>query len=251
MSTPPVIPGCEPFSSLGGPDGVLVLHGFTGNPQSMRPIAERCANNGWSVELPRLPGHGTRVEDMQATGWTDWAGAALAAYDQLASRCARVAVFGLSMGGGLTAFVGEQRPDVAGLVFVNPMVKPYDADLRQAMADLIAAGLETVESIGSDIKKEGGQELSYDATPIACGLSLMDGLDTVYRELSQLSAPALVFTSREDHVVDPVNSTELVATVTGPVEHHWLENSYHVATLDNDAPFIEETTIRFLQGVFA
>ena len=71
--THPVLPGCEPWSSPGGgPNGVLVLHGFTGSPVSMRPLAEVFAEAGFAVELPRLPGHGTAVEDMIETGWDDW-----------------------------------------------------------------------------------------------------------------------------------------------------------------------------------
>jgi carboxylesterase len=57
---------------------VLVLHGFTGNPVSMRPLAEACAKEGFTVELPRLPGHGTSVEDLMTTGWADWSGPARA-----------------------------------------------------------------------------------------------------------------------------------------------------------------------------
>ncbi len=53
------IPGAEPWSAAGGPLGVLVLHGFTGNPQSMRSLAEAFAAAGYTVELPLLPGHGT------------------------------------------------------------------------------------------------------------------------------------------------------------------------------------------------
>ena len=67
MQTPDgkeIIPGCEPWSADGGPHGVLVLHGFTGNPQSMRGLAEAFAAAGFTVELPLLPGHGTSVDDM-------------------------------------------------------------------------------------------------------------------------------------------------------------------------------------------
>ena len=69
--TAPVQPGCEPFSASGGPDGVLVLHGFTGSPHSMRPIAEQLANRGYTVELPLLPGHGTAITDLIPMRWED------------------------------------------------------------------------------------------------------------------------------------------------------------------------------------
>src|SRR2546428_9012211 len=83
----PVLPGAEPFSAPGGPHGALVLHGFTGSPQSMRGLAKAFAAAGFAVELPLLPGHGTTIEDMATTGWDDWSGTAEAAYQELAARC--------------------------------------------------------------------------------------------------------------------------------------------------------------------
>ncbi len=246
-----IMPGCEPFSVSGGRDGVLVLHGFTGNPQSMRPLAEAIANAGYTVELPRLPGHGTTVEDMMTTGWADWSGAADAAYRELATRCDRVAVVGLSMGGGLTAFVAEEHPDVTALVFINALVKPPVQEMREGLKGLLDAGMETMESIGSDIKKEGSQEASYNATPLACAASLFDGIEKVWERLDTISAPTLILSSREDHVVSSDNSEDLARMVTGSVEHIWLEDSYHVATLDNDASLVDAHTVRFLDSIFS
>jgi len=246
-----IMPGCEPFSVSGGRDGVLVLHGFTGNPQSMRPLAEAIANAGYTVELPRLPGHGTTVEDMMTTGWADWSGAADAAYRELATRCDRVAVVGLSMGGGLTAFVAEEHPNVTALVFINALVKPPVQEMRDGLKGLLDAGMETMESIGSDIKKEGSQEASYNATPLACAASLFDGIEKVWERLNTISAPTLILSSREDHVVSSDNSEDLARIVTGSVEHIWLEDSYHVATLDNDASIVEAHTVRFLDSIFS
>src|SRR5580704_7049564 len=105
IESAPVLPGAESTSFPGGPVGVLVLHGFTGNPTSMRALAEALAEAGYAVELPRLPGHGTAVEDMLPTRWVDWSGAAEAAFADLAGRCAKVAVAGLSMGGTLAAWL--------------------------------------------------------------------------------------------------------------------------------------------------
>lgn len=246
-----IMPGCEPFSASGGRDGVLVLHGFTGNPQSMRPLAEAIANAGYTVELPRLPGHGTSVEDMMTTGWSDWSSASDAAYRELATRCDRVAVVGLSMGGGLTAFVAEEHPDVAALVFINALVKPPVQEMRDGLKGLLDAGMETMESIGSDIKKDGSQEASYNATPLACAASLFDGIEKVWERLDTISAPTLILSSREDHVVSSDNSEDLARIIKGSVEHIWLEDSYHVATLDNDASLVEANTVRFLDSIFS
>src|ERR1700735_4269317 len=110
--TAPILPGAEPFSTTGDGRGALVLHGFTGNPQSMRGLALALADAGLTVELPLLPGHGTDVADMVPTRWADWAAAADAAYAELASRCESVVVVGLSMGGTLSLWLGERHPEI-------------------------------------------------------------------------------------------------------------------------------------------
>ncbi|MDE3083327.1 MAG: alpha/beta fold hydrolase [Acidobacteriota bacterium] len=248
--TTPLLPGAEPFSSPGGPHGVLVLHGFTGSPASMRPLAERLAAEGYSVELPLLPGHGTSVEDMKATTWADWTSAALAAYDELAARSQSVAVVGLSMGGGLTAHVAQHR-EVAACVFINPLVKPVADELYAGLEELLAAGVEEFESIGEDIKKEGVSEAAYPATPLVCAKSLFDGVAVLHEGLSSISAPGLLLQSREDHVVTSDNGDALVELVAGPLERIWLEDSYHVATLDNDQPLVESATLSFLERTLA
>src|SRR5271154_1300134 len=114
--TYPILPGAEPFSATGGAYGALVVHGFTGSPQSMRGLAEALAAAGHAVELPRLPGHGTAIEDMLTTGWEDWTATVQAAYRELAARCDQVVVAGLSMGGTLAIWLALQQPEIAGLV---------------------------------------------------------------------------------------------------------------------------------------
>ena len=241
-----VMPGGEPFYSAGGPLGVLVLHGLTGTTSSVIDIARLCAAKGYSVSLPRLPGHGTSVEDMMTTSWVDWSGAALGAYDELAATCERVAIVGLSVGGGLAVHVAANRRDVVALVFINPYLKhpgPEWDELDQGMLD---AGVLTYDSVGSDVKKEGVVETSYDQTPIGPALSWLKAVPQVNDELSSISAPSLLFTSTIDHVVEVDNGDELVQKSNGPVERVWLENSYHVATLDNDRDLIEARTMSFL-----
>ncbi len=241
--------GAEPYSAEGGPTGVLVLHGFTSNPQSMRSLAERLAGAGHTVELPLLPGHGTAVEDMATTRWEDWSGAAEAAYQALAARCERVAVTGLSMGGALACSLAADHPEVAGIAVVNPIVAAPGDELRGPIRDLLASGETFVDGIGSDIAKEGVVEASYSRTPLACVLSLFEGVDSLGERLGAIGCPVLLLTSREDHVVTADSGELLEQAAGGPVERVWLERSYHVATLDWDAPVVEERVVAFAAEV--
>ncbi len=239
------MPGAEPWSSSGGATGVLVLHGFTGNPQSMRPLAEALADAGFSVELPLLPGHGTSLEEMMPTRWEDWSKAAEEAYLALAERCDAVVVTGLSMGGTLACWLAESYSEVAGVAVVNPLIAAPDDEFRRGIADLLDSGTELVDAIGSDIAKEGVVEAAYPGTPLAAALSLFSGADQVKERLGELRCPVLLFSSRQDHVVEPLSGEVLAHSVGGPVERVFLERSYHVATLDWDAPEIEDRIVDF------
>jgi carboxylesterase len=243
--------GAEPFSAAGGPEGVLVLHGFTGNPFSMRSLAEKLAATGHSVELPLLPGHGTAVEDMIGTRWADWSAAAAAAYADLAGRCRSVAVVGLSMGGTLSCWLAEAHPEISGIAVINPLVEPATDDLVVGVRSLLDAGTEVMDGIGSDIALPGASELSYPGTPVAPLLSLFEAVAGVAADLASIRCPVLLLSSRDDHVVPPSNGDLLAASVSGPCERVWLERSFHVATLDYDREEIERRTVAFVDRVSA
>lgn len=247
--TAPIMPGCEPFSASGGPHGALVLHGFTGNPQSMRGLAEAMAAAGFATELPLLPGHGTAVEDMIPTRWSDWCSSADKAFTELSARCDKVVVVGLSMGGTLACRLAADHPEVAGLVLVNPLVQAPDDAFFEVMRSTLEQGVITAPGVGSDIAKPGVKEAAYEGTPIAPALSLFEAARELEADLGRIGCPVLVFTSRQDHVVQPVSSEVLAAGVAGPVEQVWLDRSYHVATLDYDAEDIEARAVAFAKQI--
>lgn len=118
-----------------GPDvcggtAVLLLHGFTGTPWEVLPLAESLAERGYAVRVPRLPGHGTTPEAMAFVTWRDWEAHALAELDALAG-AEQVVVGGLSMGGLLAMRLALKRPRrVAGLVLLAPAVKLKGADVN-------------------------------------------------------------------------------------------------------------------------
>jgi carboxylesterase len=248
MTTTPdgqeIIPGCEPWSAPGGPHGALVLHGFTGNPQSLRGLAEALHAAGYAVELPLLPGHGTTVDDLLDTGWADWSAAAESAYRALAATVDKVVVAGLSMGGSLTLWLATRHPEIAGIVCVNPAVE-VGAEMVDGIRQMLDGGVDRIPAIGGDVADPAAREKAYDATPLRPLLSLADAAAEMVDDLAKVACPVLLMTSPQDHVVDPHNSDIAAERVSGPVERVTLERSYHVATLDYDKDLIFERAVEF------
>jgi carboxylesterase len=243
-----VLAGAEPIDLPGGPVGVLLSHGFTGTTQSMRPWAEHLAAAGFTVAAPRLPGHGTRWQDMNKTRWSDWYGEVERTFDDLRGRCSSVFAMGLSMGGTLVLRLAEQRAgQVAGVVVVNASLASERRDVK--LAPLLSKVIPSFPGVGSDIKKEGVTELAYDKVPLKAFASLQAAWPEVRRDLHKISCPVLAFRSRVDHVVEAVSGRVLVeGCAGGTIEERVLEDSYHVATLDNDAPAIFAGSVDFVRA---
>jgi carboxylesterase len=250
----PILEGAEPFAADGdgpaGRTGVLISHGFTGTPQSMRPWAEHLAAQGYSVRLPLLPGHGTTWQEMNGTTWTDWYAEIRRGYEELAERCDTVFACGLSMGGTLVTrlaedLAGDQSSKLAGLVLVNVAYGTLRKDA--SLARYLAWAVRSRPGIGSDIKKAGVVELAYDRTPLRAFVSMQDMWRVVIADLEKVTVPILYFRSVEDHVVDALSGKLLLAgATTTTVREVTLPNSYHVATLDNDADLIFTGTVEFI-----
>ena len=244
----PVIPGAEPFHHSGGSTAVLLCHGFTGNPSSMRPWAEYLAAAGLTVSLPRLPGHGTTWQEMAGTRWQDWYAEIDRAYEELRGPAGEIFVMGLSMGATLALRLAELRGDgVAGLVLVNPSLTADTALAR--LAPLFGRVVPSVKGIGSDIKKDGAQELAYDRIPGPAAASLGALWKLTRQRLGNVSQPVLVYRSTADHVVGPASLQILRETLpAGQLTIRELGNSYHVATLDNDADEIFAGSLEFVRA---
>ena len=244
----PVMPGAESFFHSGGSTGVLLCHGFTGNPSSLRPWADRLAATGLTVSLPRLPGHGTTWQEMAGTRWEDWYAEIDRAYSELRGHAAGIFAMGISLGACLALRLAELRGDgVAGLVLVNPSIT---ADTKLfLLAPLLKFVVPSLKGIGSDIKKEGAHELAYDRIPGRAAASLAALWKLTRQRLGDVSQPVLVYRSTSDHVVGPASVRILrEALPAGQLTVRELGNSYHVATLDNDADEIFAGSLEFVRA---
>jgi carboxylesterase len=247
----PVAPHAHPYAADGADVGVVLSHGFTGSPASVRPWAEHLAGQGLSVRVPRLPGHGTSWQEMNRTRWPDWYAAVDRSFRELRRHCSRVVVGGLSMGGALALRLAEEHGrDVAGVVLVNPFVQLADKKLRAV--PFLHHVVRSTRAIGGDVKKPGVDEHAYARVPMHALDSMLALGRLVKDDLPKVTQPLLMFRSAEDHVIDPLSARLIVQRVSSrDISEHMLDDSYHVATLDNDADTVFAESLKFVHRVAA
>lgn len=252
-----VRPGAESLSRDGSGAlasvGVLLVHGFTGSPVSLRPLAELLSKRGFAVEMPRLPGHGTQPRDLLPYRYSDWRAEALAALGRLRARTQHVVAVGLSMGGALVLDLASTEK-VAGAVTINAQVLDRGGvvvKLAPLIEKLIPIAPASAAGLTKNDIKKGGNEDAYDWVAAAAGNSLVRELPKLRARLAEVRCPLLVVYSRDDHSVPPDNSKAIPSLVGTPAEQVSvleLLDSYHVATLDNDLPLIDERIAAFAES---
>jgi carboxylesterase len=249
--TEPLTVAARPELTGGRRIGVLLSHGFTGSPASMRPWGEHLGALGYGVAVPRLPGHGTTWQDLNTHRFTDWYGEVARTFDALRAEHDAVVIGGLSMGGALVLRLAADRGDeVAGVMVVNPALatKRFDVKLLPVIKHLVPS----FPAIANDIKKQGVDENGYDRTPLKAIHSFIGSWPALIADLPRISAPLVYFRSPEDHVVDGKSEPIILDRVSSTdVTRIKLPESYHVATLDNDAPTIFARSAEFIARVTA
>jgi carboxylesterase len=237
------------MSSRSSDIGVLLVHGFTGSPASLRPWAEHLIQNNFSIEMPLLPGHGTSWQELNRTTWHQWYAAAQISYLKLTKDCKQIFIAGLSMGGVLALRLAQHQSQTNGLILVNPSIFVKNKLLH--LAPLLGNVIKSVPAVGNDIAKPGVNEFAYNKTPVVAAASMLDLNGDVQKGMHLVTSPTLIFSSNQDHVVSNKNPNWILNHISTPPVHKeviYLENSFHVATLDHDADLIFKHSVNFINS---
>ena len=255
----PLLKGAEPYQNLldspsGRAVGVLLCHGFSGSPAGMRPWAEHLVGHGYSALAPRLPGHGTRWQDLNLTRWPDWYGEVERALARLAAHSRHIVVAGMSMGGALALRLTQEYAGtgskslgdrLVGTMLVNPSLatERRDAPLLPLLRYVVGA----FPGITNDIAKPGQDEVGYNRLPLQAAYSLQQLWKVCRQDLAAVTTPVVLYRSSVDHVVESVSSKMLLEGISSDdVRQRILPRSYHVATLDYDADFIFADSVQWI-----
>jgi carboxylesterase len=231
-----ILPGGGAYWFEGNEVGCLLVHGFTGTPQNVRPLADYLARRGLAVSAPRMPGHGTTVADLDKTGPQDWLEAAEQALTELKERCSTVFVAGISMGGTLTLELARRHPELAGVVVMAAPVQAMEA-LQPLVDDpdrpvTVPAPWATVGVLTQDVGVGGIAYLEMPLGALERGMGLMS---QVREGLGDVTVPTLLIYGDADQVVDKANGPFVLEGIKATDKRLLaVPDSSHEVTLDVD-----------------
>jgi carboxylesterase len=237
------------FFLEGGRVDVLLIHGFTGSPPEMRLVGDYLHQRGLTVSGPRLPGHGTKLEDMNRCRWADWTDHTASALAELQDGCDILFVGGLSMGALLALHLAARRPEIAGVMLYAPAIF-----VRHRFRSLIPLAKYVTshmpKSKHSDYHDPEAQSRvwSYDDYPVRAAHELLKLTSSVKRLLPQVTQPLLIIHSSDDQTAHP-DSAQFVYERVGSTDKDllMLHDSGHVITVDAEWQQVAEKSYRFIK----
>ncbi len=245
------IPNSEPFELIGGQIAILLIHGFSGSPLSVKPWAEKLHQSGFTVNVPRLPGHGSNWNEMNQTRWEEWFAEVENKFRELKSRHQRVFVAGFSMGGALSLRLATiYRNEIEGILLVNPSIG--DDRLIMRLVPFLKYFIPSVKGRGTDVAAPNPPRHSYGRTPLRALHSLQKLWRVVRRDLHLIDQPLMIGYSINDHVVNPKFSEILIDNVSSmDIREVVFERSFHNVALDYDLPILVEESVNFIREVLS
>jgi len=251
----------EPRASVvlgDGPRRVLLIHGLTGTPAEVRPIADALHEAGFAVRAPLLAGH-EGPEQLAERGWRDWYGSVEAVLLDLAAR-GPIAVVGFSMGALLALRLAAiHRRHVAGVASISVFLElpAWQARLARTLAALHRdplyrrfVGHFPKRAVDVRIFARSQSSPSLRVFPYAAIAGLADLQTDVRARLAHITAPLLLLHGRYDHTAPPADSERVAQAVSSAsVRRVVLPRSFHIVGNDLDRDEVCREVVGFARAV--
>jgi carboxylesterase len=240
----------EPFKFDGGPVGVLLSHGYTATPIEVRLLGEYLhQQGGYTVSGPRLPGHGTTLQDLHWTRWRHWVKHLEQALAELQAQCQTVWVGGESMGGLLALYLAAHHPEVSGVLLYAPAIQPRNPFsgvtpwLQFFRTALVKNRQKTAPTTVVDERWQG---YTQDSIPAVAQMHYLS--QQVWRALPHIKQPLFIAQGLQDQTLKPEGAQALFDRVgSSRKELVWFERATHCLLLDQDWEQAAAKTLAFMQ----
>lgn len=235
-----------PIFKTHGDRGVLLLHGFTGSPHDLAYLAQKLFDEGFTVSVPRLPGHGTNHKDFLNSTWEDWVRRSIDAYLDLTVFCKKISVIGLSMG-ALLATVVASRLKTEKVVLAAPAFKVTDWRLKfTPFMSLFVQYKEKETPVFEDPSLNKLAQEYWNKVFIKPAAQLYKLQKIAIKSLEMVDSPTLVIVTQKDNTV-PLSVLDIIREhLKSEFKTVVLEKSAHPVTNDVEKELVADKVIEFL-----
>ncbi|WP_141433273.1 carboxylesterase [Bacillus sp. 03113] len=226
--------------------GCLCIHGFTGAPSEIEPLAQYLQENtNWSLVIPTLPGHGETL-DLKGVQYNQWIEHAENELKLLLAKCDTVYVIGFSMGGLIASYLAVHYPIKklvllsAAAYYVNP--RQLRVDIGEMVRDAFKGKLFENELYNRYKRK-------LKETPIAATLQFRKLVASTRPLLSEVRIPTLIAQGESDGIVPP-RAAEYLYHHIGTVNKKilYLKDAKHLICHSHERDQLFFQVLHFLHG---
>lgn len=241
MTAPFLLPGAGERASI----MILMVHGFTGSPLEFRKLGHYLNGHGYTVNAVRLPGHGTSLQDMNKTRWSDWWTHIVSSYDEGSHfGVKKIVAIGHSMGGLLTLKLAMEK-QVDGAICLST---PIYIQKRLAFAEVLRQWLTSAKP--ESPVSVTSESFYYAKPPLACLISLWSLLNNVKRSLQEVQTPLLISQGSRDEVVHPRSADYIYGRTSSLLKTiKYYPNSTHAILTDRDREQVYSDIYHFLNRI--
>ena len=237
----------RPHFFQGGEKAVLLIHGYTGSPREVQWLGVQLHNAGYTVSIPRLPGHGTNKEDFLASSWQDWLRRVYDEYVNLAEKYTSVYVGALSIGGVLTALIAAKFHPEKIFLCAPAFVA---ADTRIKFTPYLKYFIKTIRTNNTPFYPESEfyecvkDYCIYDYVGKAADLYKLQKM--AIKQLPHIRSKTMTVLSKIDESVPFSEKALIDRLLQAPNEYVILEESSHIVTDDIERDIVAQRIIAFL-----
>ena len=237
--------------------GVLIIHGLTANPDTVREIEPSVKQLGVPYRMPTLRGHGARSpEALRGVTWHEWLSDAECALQDLLTESEKVIVIGHSMG-GLVALnlAADSQGEIDSLILVAAAVQPASplapGQPLHFLSPVVGKLLKKWDfpPVYADSALASGNP-NYLWAPMDAVLSFLDFTGTTRTRLSHIQPPTLILQSRNDSLVAPVSANIIYNGISTPAEQKeivWFEKTNHEMFRDCEREAVVDVIIKYIK----
>jgi carboxylesterase len=225
----------------------ILVHGFTGSPADLEPLANHLQSTGYLVESPVLYGHGGSKEDLRKATVSSWVHSVEPVVKRALESGEHVHLVGFSLGAMISAIVAGHC-EVNSVTMLAPAV--YYTGTSQLFHEM-ASAIKAVWNRG-----DGGRDYvrsrvdKMSTAPLESVRHFRRLIQMGKTALPKVTQPLCIVQGMHDQIVDPKGAEYALQTVSSlDKEIHYLQHSGHMLCQESESDTVNQLVAQFLHKV--